>query len=89
MYSSPEAGARVCRAPEGRKAVDQLHRQYMEALRQLWDVHKGRFAIDRKRTLQIIDELPIPVAPKLPTGVDQEDSSGSSSASGGESGPDS
>eukprot|EP00884_Botryococcus_braunii_P014990 jgi/Botrbrau1/23492/Bobra.106_1s0043.1 len=75
-------------APEGRKAVDQLHRRYMEALRQLWDQHKGRFAIDRKRTLQIIDELPVPVPPALPVVPDQEESSGSDS-SGPDSGPES
>lgn len=66
--------------------MDELHKRYMSALRQLWDVHKGRFAIDRKRTLQIIDELPVPVPPVLPLGVDNEDSSGSSSC-GTDSGP--
>jgi hypothetical protein len=87
LSSSMAAGLpRGCRAPEGRKAVDELHKRYMNALRQLWDVHKGRFAIDRKRTLQIIDELPVPIPPAVPLGADQDDTSGSSSC-GTDSGP--
>lgn len=42
----------ICRAVKG------AHDRYVVALRGLWDAHKGRYAMERKGTLKIVDLPP-------------------------------
>jgi hypothetical protein len=55
--------------------VDEVHARYMAALRALWDAHKGRYAIGRKKTLQFIDNLPLPGS--IPDGISPSSSAAS------------
>ena len=35
--------------------VDELHARYVKQLRELWDKHKDRFALNRKGTLRLVE----------------------------------
>ncbi|CAL8469820.1 g9362 [Coccomyxa elongata] len=43
---------------DGKRAVKEAHDRYVAALRGLWDAHKGRYAMERKGTLKIVDLPP-------------------------------
>ncbi len=43
------------------RLVFEAHEKYVAALRQLWDRYKDRFALERKGTLRIVDDVPRPV----------------------------
>lgn len=40
------------------RAVSEAHAKYVAALRGIWDAHKGRYALERKGTLKIVDLPP-------------------------------
>jgi hypothetical protein len=35
--------------------VDAYHQQYVQALRQLWEAHKGAYATGRRKSLDIVE----------------------------------
>jgi hypothetical protein len=35
--------------------VDAYHEQYVTAFKQLWDAHKGKYAADRRKSLDIVE----------------------------------
>ena len=36
-------------------AVDELHARYCAALRQLWEEHKGKYAVGRRKSMELVE----------------------------------